>query len=286
MIIDMHTHIFPNNMATTVIDKLSRISKSAAFTNGTLSGLIEAMHSSGVDMSVILPVATNPHQVEKINDVSYSLNESHFEEGILSFGCMHPDYENYSKELSRLKEHGFKGIKIHPVYQGTDIDDVKYLRIFERAAEIDLIVITHAGLDIGFPDVVRCSPKMSRHVIDEIGDFKFVLAHMGGWKNWDEVAIYLANTKAYVDTAFSTGTITPRPDSIWNPKDLEMLNEEKFMNLIKSFGADRILFGTDSPWSAQSDSIKFIENLPISNEDKSKILGGNAAQMLGVVNDK
>ena len=280
MIIDIHTHIFPDKMATAVIDKLSRTSRSVAFTDGTLSGLIEAMNSGGVDLSVILPVATNPHQVEKVNEVSYKLNESHSEEDILSFGCMHPDYENYSKELSRLKELGFKGIKVHPVYQDTDLDDMKYLRIFERAAELDLIVVTHAGLDIGFPGVVRCSPKMSRHVVDEVGDFKFVLAHMGGWKNWDEVPKYLADTKVYIDTAFSTGIITPRADSIWNTKDLEMLNEEEFMRLFEAFGADRILFGTDSPWSLQSDSINYIKRLPISEEDKDKILGGNAVQLV------
>ena len=280
MIIDMHTHIFPDKMAVAVIDKLSRTSRSVAFTDGTLSGLIEAMHNCSVDLSVILPVATNPHQVEKVNEVSYKLNESHSEEGILSFGCMHPDYENYSKELSRLKELGFKGIKVHPVYQDTNLDDLKYLKIFERAAELDLIVVTHAGLDIGFPGVIRCSPKMSRHVIDEIGDFKFVLAHMGGWKNWDEVPKYLSDTKVYIDTAFSTGTITPRSDSIWNAEDLAMLNEVQFMRLFEAFGEDRILFVTDSPWSHQSNSIEYIKRLPISDEDKDKILGENATKMM------
>lgn len=282
MIIDMHTHIFPDNMAAAVIDKLSRMSKTVAFSDGTLSGLIEGMHRGGVDFSVILPVATNPHQVEKINDTSYSLNESHYREGVLSFGCIHPDYENFLQELSRVKANGFKGIKIHPVYQDTDIDDVKYLRIFERAAELDLIVVTHAGLDIGFPGVVHCSPKMLRHVIEEIGNFKLVAAHMGGWSNWDEAAEYLADTEIYIDTAFSTGTIIPRSDSIWRAEDLAMLNAEDFIKMVETFGVDRIIFGTDSPWSEQSDSIEFIKALPIKEEDKAKILGGNAAHLLDI----
>ena len=280
MIIDIHTHIFPNKIAANVIDKLSRTSRTVAFTDGTVDSLIHSMKNSNVDISVILPVATNPYQVEKVNNASTELNEKYFEEGIISFACMHPEYENYSKELSRIKNLGFKGIKVHPVYQDFNIDNIKYLRIFERAAELDLIVITHAGLDIGFPGVVSCSPKMCRNVVDEIGNFKFVLAHMGGWKNWDEVPEYLADTKVYIDTAFSTGTITPRKDSHWETEELKMLNEEEFIKLFNIFGADRIIFGTDSPWSSQSESINFIEKLAITESDKCKIFGENAEKLL------
>ena len=280
MIIDIHTHIFPDKMAAGVIDKLSRTSRSVAFTDGTLNGLLNAMSSSGVDLSVILPVATNTHQVEKVNDVSAALNEKFNGDKIISFGCIHPEYANYVAELNRIKSLGFMGIKVHPVYQDTDLDDIKYLRIFNRAAELGLTVITHAGLDIGFPGVIHCSPQMARHVIDEVGSFNFVLAHMGGWRNWNEVPKYLADTNVYIDTAFSTGFITPRPDSQWNTNDLALMNEAQFMTVLKKFGADRIIFGTDSPWSSQSESINFIKRLPISDDEQNKILGLNAAKLL------
>ena len=282
MVIDIHTHTFPDNMAANVIDKLSRTSRSVAFTDGTINALIESMKNSGVDISVILPVATNPHQVEKINNASLAINEKFSEKGIISFACIHPDYDKYSTELSRIKNLGFKGIKIHPIYQDTNIDDINYLRIFDRAAELDLIVIAHSGLDIGFPGIIRCSPEMSRHVVNEIGNFKFVLAHMGGWKNWEEVPKYLADTKVYIDTAFSTGMIKPRPDSNWKAEELVMLNEEQFVKFVEIFGADRIIFGTDSPWSSQSESIDFIKRLPINEVDKNKILGGSAEKLLNL----
>ena len=284
MIIDIHTHTFPDKMAASVIDKLSHASRTVAFSDGTVDGLISNMNTSGINLSVVLPVATNAHQVEHVNNSSAKLNEIYDNKNIISFACLHPDHESYLQELNRIKSLGFKGIKIHPVYQGTDIDDIKFLRIFERAAELDLIVVTHAGLDIGFPGVMRCSPKMCRHVVDEIGDFKLVLAHMGGWKNWDEVPEYLADTKVYIDTAFSTGFITPRADSQWNPADLAMLNPEQFIEFVNIFGADRILFGTDSPWSSQNESIKFIKQLSINDEDKKKILGGNASRILQIPN--
>mgnify|MGYP002856500294 CR=1 FL=1 len=280
MIIDMHTHVFPDKIAANVIDKLSRTSKSRAFTDGTIRGLLDSMKNSGVDRSVILPVATNTHQVEKINDSAAALTENFSANGIISFACIHPDFENYRAELSRVKNLGLKGVKVHPVYQGVDIDDKKFLRIFDRAAEFDLIVVTHAGLDIGFPGVERCTPKMIRRVVEAVGEFKFILAHMGGWKNWDEVAEILAGTNVFVDTAFSTGKIPARPDFDWNAADLDLLDAADFMTLEKIFGADKILFGTDSPWSAAAESIEFIKNLPLSDADKSKILGENAAKLL------
>jgi len=280
MIIDFHTHIFPDKISVAVIDKLSRTSKTVAFTDGTISGLQKSMENFGVGMSVILPVATNSAQVEKINNSAIELNEKYFDRGIISFASMHPDFENYRAELSRLKNSGFKGIKIHPVYQDTNLNDKKYLNIFYRAAELDLIVVTHAGLDIGFPGVVRCSPQMSKNVVEEIGEFKFVLAHMGGWKNWDEVLNILGDKKIFLDTSFSTGKIIPRSDSVWRDEDLNLLDAKKFLQFVKIFGAEKILFGTDSPWTSVKNSIDFIKNLPITDAEKNKILGENAKNLL------
>ena len=280
MIIDMHTHIFPDKIAAATIDKLSRVAGIPAHTNGTLHALQQSMHEARIDLSVILPVATNTHQVEKINDSAAALNEKFSDAGIFSFGCIHPDFTNFRAELGRVKNFGLKGIKIHPVYQDINLDDAKFLRILDRAAELDLIVVTHAGLDIGFPNVVRCSPQMIRRVVDEVGNFKFVAAHMGGWKNWRDVLELLGDTEVFIDTAFSTGEMTARADVAKLAFDAKLLDAAQFMTFVKVFGADRILFGTDSPWSSQKVSRAFVEKLSLDDADKSKILGLNAAKLL------
>ena len=283
MIIDMHTHIFPEKMSEYVIEKLSRASRTKYFSDGTINGLKKSMDAAQINFSVILPVATTPKQVEKINTSSAALNEKNFGEGIISFGCIHPEYTNYREEMRRVKNYGLKGIKIHPVYQDTNLDDIKFLRIIDCAAENDLIVVTHAGLDIGFPGVVRCSPQMAKKVVEEVGSgLKFVLAHMGGWKNWSEVLKILAGTGIFIDTSFSTGKIVPRADFQWEEDELKLLDAEEFMEFVKTFGAERILFGTDSPWTSARTSIEFIRNLPLSDAEKEKILGLNAKELLNV----
>ena len=279
MVIDIHTHIFPDKIAESTLKILSGNSHTQPFTNGTLDGLLNSMKNFNVDVSVILPVATKPEQVTKINDNAAQINKKFADAGIISFASIHPDFENFRAELSRVKNLGFKGIKIHPVYQNTNLDDKKFLRIFDRAAELDLIVITHAGLDIGFPGKIKCTPKMARHVVEEIGAFKFILAHMGGWKSWDEVAEELSGVNVFLDTAFSTGTI-PNSYDYYSADEVQMLDAENFMKLYKIFGADKILFGTDSPWDSQGAPIDFINALPIDDADKNKIFSGNAKKLL------
>ena len=278
MIIDIHTHTFPEKIADIAVKKLSNSGHITYFSNGTAVGLKDSMQKAGIDYSVVLPVATNPLKLDSMNTVSIEQNGK---DNLIYFGAMHPDAPDWKEQLERLAKNKIKGIKIHPVYQGVDIDDIRYLKILNRAAELGLIVLMHAGDDIGFPGAVKCSPEMTANALRQVGDIKIILAHMGGWKNWQEVAENLANTSAMLDTAFALGKITPL-DNTFNDDFLNLLNESDFIKLVNAFGSNRILFGTDSPWTDQMQSLDLIKNLSLLEEDKNKILGENAIKLLGV----
>jgi len=276
--IDFHTHTFPGKIAAAAIDKLQKASHAAAHTDGTVEGLKASMARAGIDCSVLLPVATNPVKVGHMNDLSIGMNGR---EGLVWFGCMHPDTEDWHGELGRIAAAGLKGIKLHPVYQGVDIDDARNLRILERAGELGLIVVMHAGDDIGFPGVKRCSPGMIRSALRRVGPVKLVCAHMGGWRNWQEVAEHLLDTSVLLDTAFSLGAINPI-DGHYAPHELPMLPDEDFLCLVRAFGAERILFGTDSPWDDQARAVAHINALPLTEGEKAAIFDGNARKLLGM----
>ena len=92
MVIDFHTHIFPDAIANRTIAALEKVSGINAATNGTLEGLLCSMERAGVDMSVILPVVTKPSQFESVNLFAQRVNEQ-YEGKLLSFGGIHPDCE-------------------------------------------------------------------------------------------------------------------------------------------------------------------------------------------------
>lgn len=279
-IIDFHTHTFPDKISNRAITKLSGNSHTKAFSDGTVSGLLSNMKGADISASVILPVATSVAQVEKVNDASARINEMYDGQGLISFGCIHPDYENYRSELARIASLGLPGIKLHPVFVNTPLSDIRFLRIIDRAAELGLIVVSHMGYDVGFPGVDLCNPAMAREVIEKIGDFKFVLAHMGGWHMWKMVGEYLADTNCYLDTSFSTGTIHSLTHENLPRYDGKLLNTDAFMDLYKKFGPKRIVFGTDSPWTEPKSEIEFINSLPIDVDAKADIFYGNARRLL------
>lgn len=283
MIIDFHTHTFPEKISEKVVNNLAKESCTKPFTNGSMSALLTSMKEAGIDYSVNLPVMTSPEQVEKINSSFLTTKEELFEKGIIAFGGMHPDYENIRDELTRLKNAGICGIKIHPAYQKYDLDHPKMMKIIDIASELDMIVITHAGIDIGIYDHDYASVKHVLKILKEIAPPRLVLAHMGGWGCWEDVEKDLAGAPVYFDTAFSIGAITPLPGCDKKPYLEYNLNVEDFGRLAKKHGCEKILFATDSPWQEQGDVIKLIEQCNFSDSEKEMIFEKNAVRLLGLI---
>ena len=263
MVIDFHTHIFPDKIAPRTIAALEEKAGIKAATDGTLNGLLDSMDRSGVDMSVILPVVTKPSQFDSINAFAKCVNEQ-YAGRLLSFGGIHPDCEDYKAKLDTIKALGLPGIKIHPDYQGVMIDDPRYMNIIEYASELGLIIMTHAGVDIGLPDPVHCPPDKMRKVLDKIKPEKMVLAHYGGWKQWQEVYDLLAGENVYFDTAFT----------------FDYIDREMFLKIWEKHDHTKILFATDSPWSDATRDIEALKAMSIPASDVEGILWRNADRLL------
>ena len=284
MLIDFHTHAFPDELAGKVIPMIADKAAIRYYTEATNTSLLKSMEIAGIDMSVVLPVVTKPSQHITINETAKYINEKYFPK-LLSFGGIHPDNENYREILKGLIRGGIKGIKLHPLYQGVAIDDIRNLRIIENACELGMIVVIHAGRDLSFPgDLV--SPERISRMLDEIHPDKMVLAHMGSYAQWDEVYDILCGRGAYLDTSFALNPVRPMTDSEEglkrlkeNPILVPSLTQEKFIKMVKKNGVDRILFASDSPWCDQKETYELV-NLCLEEKDKNAIFFENALKLL------
>lgn len=265
MVIDFHTHTFPDKIADSAIEKLALAGNIKPYRRGTLDSLHESMAKSNIDISVVLPVATSPRQVSTINRLSAELNGKG---GVYFAGAIHPDCEDVDGILDEIVGAGLRGIKLHPDYQEVSFSDRRYINIIRKAAERELWVVTHAGVDVAYPDDVHATPDGILYVLSELSDlssFKLILAHMGGCDLPDEVLSKLCGKNVYFDTSF---VLTRYP--------------EKCLEIIKAHGADKIIFGSDSPWAHQGEYLEKLLSFPLSDEEKEKILYKNAAKLLHI----
>ena len=269
MLVDFHTHIFPDKIARKTIDFLAEKASIGAFSDGTASGLLTEMARAGADISVTLPVLTNPAQFDSVNRFASEINTRFANEAprLISFAGIHPACEEIEKKMAWIRENGFLGVKIHPDYQGTFITDEGYLKILHCAKEYDLIVVTHAGVDAGYRDMpVRCPPELALQVIRQVNHGKFVLAHLGGSEMSEQVLDLLAGEDVYLDTAYV----------------LRYTSGETFRAIVQKHGADRILFASDSPWSGIREDVALLHSFELDKTTEDKILFGNARRLLGI----
>lgn len=273
MIIDVHTHIYPEKIAKKAVAKLEACSNIPAKTNGMRDGLLASMKEAGVDFSLLLPVATSPKQVDAINEEAGRTNAEAKETGILSFGGIHPQTTNYKEVLRHIKALGLKGVKLHPDYQNTFFDDISYKRIVAEASELGLFLMVHAGEDIGLPEPIHCRPEHVVEVVKETQSDRLILAHMGGWRLWEEVKAQLMELPVYFDTAFSE-------DYIQGVQG--MLSPDNFVELVRAMGAERVFFGTDSPWSDQKQAVEWLQKTTLTEAEKEQIFYKNYERIIGL----
>ena len=281
MIIDFHTHTFPDRIVKRAIAKLSESAHIKNYLDGTLDDLKSSMQSADIDYAVLLPVVTNPAHQNDINQTAVLANEHFHETGILSFGGIHPDNENYREILRNLTAKNVRGIKLHPVFQKTCFDDIRYLRIIECACENDLIILTHAGFDASFPDQALVTPDRIHNVLKQIRPRKLVLAHMGGWNCWDQAEELLSSYDVFLDTAFSLNPLRSNNGQV-NDGPYKPLEKAQFLRMVNAFGTKRILFGSDSPWTDLKESLAYIYNSGLTPSQLQDILGNNAAKLLKI----
>jgi len=264
MVIDFHTHCFPEKIAAKAMAHLSACSgELESYHAGSELDLLGAVRSMGAQYAVVLNIATNPKQQRSVNDYAIAINSI---EGLVAFGSVHPESPDALEELERLASAGIKGIKLHPDYQHFFVDDESVYPIYEKAAALGLITVFHAGYDIGLPDPLHCSAQALERALPVFGGATVVAAHMGGYMQWLEVLEHLAGKNLYFDTSYSQSRL-PAP---WARR------------IIEKHTAARILLGSDMPWSPTNKEIAYIKSLALPAEDEAAILGGNAAALLGI----
>ncbi|MCD8095493.1 MAG: amidohydrolase family protein [Ruminococcus sp.] len=263
MIIDFHTHAFNPKIAQRAMETLTQKSGLEPYTDGTLNSLVNRMDEWGVNVSVMLSIATKPTQQTVINDWAAQVDKSN--ERIIAFGSVHPNAADCLDEVLRIKRLGLHGIKLHPDFQGFMADDPSLDELYDLLEQIGLPLILHSGFDFSSPNLLHCTPFRAANLIKKHPKLKAIFAHLGANYCWEEVLELLAGAdgEVYFDTAYTLDC----PD-------------ELMAEIIRRHGADRILLGSDCPWESTQKIIEKLLRLDLTDDELEKILGKNAEQLL------
>jgi aminocarboxymuconate-semialdehyde decarboxylase len=199
-----------------------------------------------------------------------------------------------------VKKLGLRGVEINPSVNGMDLTDPRLSleRFFAKAQELDIVIFMHpVGFThgerlmnhyfnnvIGNPleTTVAASHLIFDGVMERYPKLKVVLPHAGG---------YLAHYWARMDHAWKARpdchtVIKKKPTSYLEKFHFDTITFDRTMlkNLVARYGADHVVLGTDYPYDmGMEHPVDFIGGTAgISAPDKGKIMGGNAARLLGI----
>ena len=267
MMIDCHTHIFPDRIAPKVL-KQNRLELCLEpYGLCTTKDLFEYMDAAGIDYAVAFGVAPEARLVKPTND--WLVAQSH--RRLLLFGTVTPDYEDWESEIDRLKAAGVVGVKFNPLYQRIVPDDRIMYPMYEKLKQERMFVYFHSGKGGNQRESsqVRATPARLRRVVDDHPGLKLICAHLGGNDMLEDVLQYLVGTDVYLDTSY-----TP---------SCKVLDSVEVTNLIKRHGTDRVLYATDYPWAKQGKDhgweYQWLLGLDLPEADKELILGQNARRL-------
>ncbi len=261
LIIDTHTHIFPDAQAARILETTAKTFNIRTYGKGTAADLIFQMDEHEISYAVVHMVSPAPASVKETNTWLIKLKQDRF----IKFGTLHPRLKIIRDEIQRLKDNNINGIKLQPDVQGFTVDDshVTY-PLYEELTKHHMAVMFHVGGEPQPGPHNRSKPDMILRVSEDFPELKIIAAHLGGLNMWDNVYELLAGAEnVFMETSLTYENIPPGLAK----------------NIIKKHGHGKIFFGTDYPFAPIGKSVNVARAVPfLTTDEKEDIFGRNAYQ--------
>lgn len=279
MLIDFHTHVVPPKIKERRPEYAERdpcfslLYAEPKAKLATAEEVITSMDECGIDKSVILNLGWVTHELcVETND--YILEAiARYPQRLIGFCTVQPlSGDKAIRELERCAQNGAKGIgEMRSDTQGFDLRDNTVMKpLIEVLIKHDLIFLTHTSEPVGHQYFGKgnITPDTIYPFILDSPDLKLVCAHWGGGLPF--YALMPEVAEAFTNTFFDTAA-TPF-----------LYQSQIFKQVSQIIGSDKILFGSDYPLLSPKRIMNQLETVDLDQEDKDKILGGNAQKLLSI----
>ena len=274
-VIDFHTHNFPDVLAPRAIESMARKLRGSLvpFGDGTVATQLRDMAAAGVDKAVVCPVATKPAQFQAILDRAKAVRDGEFGEEaanrLVQLCSVHPADPDFEGRIGQVAAAGFKGVKVHPYYQGFSLGDPNVVPYFRAVRDAGLFVIAHCGIDLGFVEApMVCGPAQIATLLKAVPGLKFVAAHLGGCGGNPPHATdaLLEFENCFLDTA------------VVNVCD----EDAECRRVMSEWPAERLLFATDYFWRDERFVAGWVRQCRPDPAEQELVFSENAHRLLGL----
>jgi len=256
-IADAHAHIYPHKIAEKATESVGDFYGLSMSRVGTSEALIKSGSKIGVSHYLVCSVATKVEQVESINHFICEECAKHPE--FIGLAAYHQDVPDPYPVLEKAKAQGLRGIKVHSDFQHFNIDDPIMMPVYQALIDLDMVILFHMG-DSRYD---FSAPTRLARVLEKLPALKCIAAHLGGYERWQEAGAVLQGENLYFDTSSS----------------LAFLRQEEALSLIKRYGAQKVMFGSDFPMWSHTDELENFLALGLSEEENRQIFFDNFASL-------
>ncbi len=291
-VIDAHVHTYPTPQVGLKATGGTALSGCA----GTVQELLGLMAVGGIDRAVMLnmtPVADMreaalargegpPEEVARrmIERMkrrnAWTCQVAREQPSLVPFISLDPSMgaDDAAAEIRRRAEEGARGIKLHPSAQRFSPSDRNLWPAYAEAEALGLPVVSHGGLSSLDPESSEhySRPRAFAPILEAFPRLTLILAHLAQGYLGESLTMAAKYPNLFFDCAtVISGTVQP-----------PSLSDEEAVEIVRRFGAERILFGSDWPWFHPLRDLERIEALPLSDSEKRLILAENARRVMRI----
>lgn len=199
---------------------------------------------------------------------------------LVGYLSVDPTQTGWQNELRHGHEElGLCGVKLLPMYAGFGVDDERLEPLWDYAEQKQLPVLLHTGTTfIRQAPLKDTLPRLIDPVATRHPEIRFVLAHLGHPYEGECVVTIRKHPNVYADIS----ALHYRPWQLFNS-----------LMLVQEYGVwDKLLFGSDYPFTTVNDSITGLRklndmvegtNLPKLNSDEiEKLIHRDGFEILGI----
>ncbi len=269
-VFDIHTHTYPETISAKACENLGNFYNFKVPGKGTYADLESQAEANHVGGYLLFSVATNAHQVPKVNSSIAELVKLSRSHGFKTYGFagMHQEYPDFEEEIERMVSIGLCGVKIHPDIQAVDINDKRLFPLYEILQAKGLPLYLHMGDDR--PEYRYSETDKLVDVVKQFPRLVVVAAHLGGYRAWDDAVPKLAGREnIWYDTSSALWVIPPKRA------------EEIFGKL----GYENLMFGTDYPVVNTKEELERFFKINLTDGQREDILWNNAVRFLSYADE-